>query len=85
MTMIPISIQLDKTRPEPLYLQLASHLSTLIQNHELEPGSALPSIRKLATYLSINNVTVVSAYKHLESLGLVSAKKGSGYYIKKEI
>ncbi len=83
MTMIPISIQLDKTRPEPLYLQLASHLSTLIQNHELEPGSALPSIRKLATYLSINNVTVVSAYKHLESLGLVSAKKGSGYYIKK--
>lgn len=82
--MFSIPIHLDKNKPDPLYLQLASQLSALIQTHELEPGSALPSIRKLAGYLGVNNVTVVSAYKHLETTGLVTAKKGSGYYIKEK-
>lgn len=82
--MFSVPIQLDKNQSEPLYIQLASQLSTLIQNHELEAGDALPSIRKLATYLNVNNVTVVSAYKHLETIGLVRAKKGSGYYVKEK-
>lgn len=82
--MFSTPLQLDKNYPTPLYLQLATQLSTLIHNHELEPGASLPSIRKLAGYLGVNNVTVVSAYKHLETAGLVIAKKGSGYYIKEK-
>lgn len=83
-TMFSIPIQLDKNNLDPLYIQLASHFSTLIQNNELKAGDALPSIRKLATYLNVNNVTVVSAYKHLEKIGLVRAQKGSGYYVKEK-
>lgn len=80
--MFPVSIQLEKLKSEAMYLQIANQIATMIQNHQLESDVSLPSIRKLATLLNVNNVTVVSAYKHLETLGLVVAKKGSGYYVK---
>lgn len=82
--MFNVPIQLDKNNPDPLYLQLASQISTLIKNQKLDAGDALPSIRKLAAYLDVNNITVVSAYKHLETIGLIRAKKGSGYYVKEK-
>lgn len=82
--MLPVPIQLDKNKSEAMYLQIANQVATMIQHQQLEGGRSLPSIRKLATLLEVNNVTIVSAYKHLETLGLVIAKKGSGYYVKEK-
>lgn len=79
--MLPISIHLDKNKSIPMYLQLANQLQQLIETKQLSPGSSLPSIRKLATFLGVNTVTIVSAYKHLETKELIQAKKGSGYFI----
>lgn len=79
--MLPVSIQLDKNNSIPMYLQLANQLEQLIKTKQLFPGSTLPSIRKLASFLGVNTVTIVSAYKHLETMGLIQAKKGSGYFI----
>ena len=79
--MLPISIHLDKNKSIPMYLQLANQLQQLIETKQLSPGSSLPSIRKLATFLGVNTVTIVSAYRHLEKSELIQAKKGSGYFI----
>ena len=75
------TIQLSKADPTPLYIQLASEMSKLIQADVLPCGTKLPSIRILSKQLSINRDTVVSAYNLLESQGLVEAHVGKGTYI----
>jgi len=44
-------------------------------------GDRLPSIRSLATSLSVSPSTVVEAYDRLTAEGLVRARRGSGFYI----
>ncbi len=75
------TVQLSKSDPTPLYIQLACELSKLIQDHYLKEGLKLPTIRHLSKQLSINRDTVVSAYKLLESQGLVESYIGKGTYI----
>lgn len=75
------TIQLSKSDPTPLYIQLASELAKLIQESYLTEGMKLPTIRFLSKQLSINRDTVVSAYKLLENQGLVESHIGKGTYI----
>lgn len=75
------NINLDKASPTPMYIQLAQQLETLINSNTLVTGDRLPPIRKLAKELEVNNITIVNAYKQLEQNGLISALKGSGYYV----
>lgn len=76
-----VSIQLDPTCEEPLYLQLFGQIKKAIADDDLSSGQKLPPIRTLATTLGVNNVTIINAYKALENAGYVASKKGSGYYI----
>ncbi|MDK2799395.1 MAG: hypothetical protein PWP27_2448 [Clostridiales bacterium] len=76
-----VSIQLNKNSDIPMYIQLFNHIKDLILEGILEEGYRLPSIRKLAQQLGINNVTVVNAYKTLEQQGYAFSKQGSGIYI----
>lgn len=75
-------IKLDKKSDIPLYIQLYEQFKDLIENNQIKMDK-LPSIRKLAKSLGVNNVTVVSAYRLLEQEGYVYSIKGSGTYIKK--
>lgn len=75
------AIQLSKSDPTPLYIQLASELASLIQSNVLQEGFKLPTIRLLSKQLLINRDTVVSAYKLLEQQGLVESHIGKGTYI----
>jgi len=47
----------------------------------LPPGSPLPSVRSLATELSINPNTVQKAYAELERLGVIASVRGRGSII----
>lgn len=76
-----VSLQLNKSLSTPLYLQLSSHIAELIKSGEIKPEEKLPPIRKLASELEVNNITVVNAYKELEGKGYIKGVKGSGYYI----
>ena len=71
-------LRLDKSGVLPLYRQLSDAMSHEIA--ELPASSKLPTIRSLSHFLGINNNTVVSAYKYLESQGLVYSVVGSGFY-----
>ncbi len=75
------AITLSKSDPTPLYIQLASELSKFIKDNTFEGGTKLPTIRSLSNQLGINRDTVVSAYKLLESKGLVESHIGKGTYI----
>lgn len=78
-----VSIQLDTTSNEPLYLQLFNQIKQAILSEQLPTNYRLPAIRTLAKTLQVNNVTVINAYKQLESSGYVISKKGSGFYVSK--
>lgn len=78
-----VSIQLSTTTNEPLYLQLFGQIKEAILKDQLAIGHRLPAIRTLAKELDVNNVTVINAYKQLESSGYVTSKKGSGFYVTK--
>lgn len=73
---------LDKDLDKALYIQLYEKLKSLIEQNQFEDDK-LPSIRKLASSLDVNNVTIISAYNLLEQEGYVYSVKGSGTYIKK--
>ena len=78
-----VPIQLDSTSNEPLYMQLFSQIKQAILEEKLSVSFRLPPIRTLAKELKVNNVTVINAYKQLESAGYVTSKKGSGFYVSK--
>lgn len=73
-------IILNKDLNTPLYIQLYESLKTIIENREFTEEK-LPSIRKMAKSLDVNNVTIISAYNLLEQEGYVYSIKGSGTYI----
>jgi len=70
-------IKLNKNSPTPLYRQLYEAIKDL----KLPPGTKLPSIRQLASSLSVNTTTVVSAYKELEIDQVAYSVMGSGTFI----
>lgn len=75
--MIYIDYQ-DKT---PIYEQLVNRFQMLIIKGILEPDAQMPSVRKLATDLSINPNTIQKAYAILESEGYIYPVKGRGNFV----
>lgn len=68
----------------PKYFQIADRIKKLIDINEIEDGEKLPSIRKLSKELSVNTVTIINAYKKLQSEGYALLKIGSGTYAKRK-
>jgi 2-aminoadipate transaminase len=75
------SIVLDKKLNSPLYKQVYSRLKEIIISGTLVSDFKLPSVRQLSTVLSINQITVVSAFKQLEREGYIYSRAGSGFYV----
>ena len=65
----------------PLYAHLVSLLEGAIARGELPSGSRLPPERELAARLRISRTTVVSAYRELESKGLLRGYVGRGTFV----
>lgn len=77
-----MSRKIHKTVSIPLYLQIAQRLVEKIEEHELLPGAKLPPERELAEMFNVSRTTAVGAYKHLETLGLIETRVGSGTYVR---
>src|SRR5688500_6705445 len=65
----------------PLYGHLVNLVESAIARGELPSGSRLPPERELAQRLSISRTTVVSAYRELESRGLLRGYVGRGTFV----
>ena len=65
----------------PLYTHLVSLLETAIAKGDLPSGARLPPERELAARLRISRTTVVSAYRELESRGLLRGYVGRGTFV----
>src|SRR3712207_4619787 len=65
----------------PLYSHLVQLLEAAIARGDLPSGSRLPPERELASRLRISRTTVVSAYRELESKGLLRGYVGRGTFV----
>lgn len=79
-----VSVQLNEESVQPKYLQLFDVLKEMIISNSLGAGERLPAIRDFAKQLNVNTITIINAYKQLETSGYITARKGSGYYVSKD-
>jgi len=65
----------------PVYEQLKRQIRLHIAAGRLSVGEKLPSIREMATALTVNPNTVSKAYGQLEYEGFVTSRAGSGVFV----
>lgn len=73
-------ISLNYRDSRPIYEQIKDGLRKLIVTGALGPDEKLPSVRALATQLSINPNTIQRAYNELEGEGYIYSVPGKGSF-----
>ena len=74
-------IAIDYTSRQPITAQIRDQMVRLITSGALKPGDWLPSVRQLATDLSINPNTIQKAYSEMELRGIIVSVKGRGSFV----
>ena len=74
-------ILIDNKSGTPIYDQIYTQIKNQILSGELEPDSALPSIRALAKDLRISFITTKRAYEELEKDGFLYTIPARGCYV----
>lgn len=74
-------ILIDFKDNRPIYEQIVEKMSNLMVRGILEQDSQLPSVRSMATDLSINPNTIQRAYAELEHQGYIYSVKGKGSFV----
>ena len=74
-------ILLDYRDARPIYAQICDGFREQICAGILRPGDKLPSVRELATQLTINPNTIQRAYRALEDEGWIASVAGKGSFV----
>jgi len=72
-----VLLELDRTRPEPLRVQLERELRDAIRSGRLGAGERLPSSRAMAAGLGISRGLVIECYSQLQAEGFLTSRTGS--------
>ena len=73
--------EIDETSDLPLWVQLRQRIAYLITSGYFKPGEKLPTVRGLASEISINYNTVNKAYLSLVSDGFLESTRGRGVFV----
>ncbi len=76
-----VDFTLDSKSGVPFYRQIIERVRYGIARGLLSPGDQLPTVRQLATDLSINPNTVLRAYREMEIEGVLDTQQGSGTFV----
>lgn len=67
-----------------IYLQIADDIADRVLQGVLPPDERIPSVRDYAATVMVSVNTVMRAYEHLSSLGVIYNKRGLGYFVSAE-
>jgi DNA-binding transcriptional MocR family regulator len=76
-------LRLERCRNTSLVEQIVQEVSRLVRDNSLPLGSKMPSVRQFAKCNAVSTFTVVESYERLITLGLLSSRRGSGYFVSK--
>lgn len=79
--MAHFAIRVDPASPEPLFAQLVAAVKRGVATGRIAPGDRLPSVRELASELTINPNTIAKAYQALENEGVTVSRHGAGTFV----
>ena len=74
-------VHLDYRDARPIYTQIVEGYIQQIRCGILPAGEKLPSVRELASELTINPNTIQRAYRELESGGWIATVPGKGCFV----
>ena len=78
---MPAIFTVDPHTGVPIYLQLIEQVKRSVALGVLTPGERLPTVKQLATDLTINPNTVARAYRELERDGVIETSVGRGSFV----
>jgi GntR family transcriptional regulator len=76
-----VILVVDPDTPTPPYEQVRAQVVDLVRRGELEPGTRLPTVRRLAGDLGLAPNTVARAYRELEVAGVVVKRGTTGTFV----
>jgi GntR family transcriptional regulator len=65
----------------PMYQQVIDQITAKVTLGDWPPGTALPSIRELASASQVSVITVKRAYQELERSGVIVTQHGKGSFV----
>ncbi|MBI9042114.1 PLP-dependent aminotransferase family protein [Lutibacter sp.] len=74
-------ISLDKSKSQPIYLQVSGQIVNAIQRSYLTKGTILPGTRVLSQLLKVHRNTAVAIYEELASQGWVEIIPNKGTFV----
>lgn len=76
-----LTYTLERTAPEPLYVQLYQGIRADIASEKLTTGQQLPSKRALAAHLGVSVITVEGAFAQLAAEGYIEPRPRRGFFV----
>ncbi len=64
----------------PIYRQIILRFNRAFARGEIPPGARIPSIREMSMVLKVNTNTIQRVYQEMERDGLITSKRGTGYF-----
>lgn len=65
----------------PVYRQLVNGIKEAVALGILTPGERMPTVREMATELSLNPNTIAKAYQKLEQEGIIATMRSRGTFV----
>lgn len=72
--------QLNYRDNRPFYEQIKDNMRQLVLTHSIDENEQIPSVRELASALTINPNTIQRAYRELEKEGYIYTIPGKGSF-----
>jgi DNA-binding transcriptional MocR family regulator len=77
-------VAIERRHKDSLVEQIVAAISTMVGSRELRVGTKMPSVRQFAKCNGVSTFTVVESYDRLVTLGLLSSRRGSGYFVARQ-
>jgi DNA-binding transcriptional MocR family regulator len=77
-------LAIERSKKGSLVEQIVIAIKAMVESRELRVGTKMPSVRQFAKCNGISTFTVVEAYDRLVTLGLLSSRRGSGYFVARQ-
>src|SRR6478672_10540123 len=74
-------LAIDRQRRGSLVDQIVEAISGMVNRRLLRAGTKMPSVRQFAKVNGVSTFTVVESYDRLLHLGVLSSRRGSGFFV----
>ena len=74
-------LAIDRQRRGSLVDQIVAAIAEMVNRRTLPAGTKMPSVRQFAKTNGVSTFTVVESYDRLLHLGLLSSRRGSGFFV----